>query len=191
MSGLRAAQVAITSHNKTDHMKTRPFGLAGLAIVFLLNSPPLHAHETPAIPAAALAKLDLKNGENVGTWMSEALSPHIELQEKAKTPQYQRALQVAEFNRERNSGPVCDLRGGRSVFLQVGQWEIRCEFDEARAVDALGKRLEGLAKRVKSRRAAAIKIEGKIFKVNQPKPREYRLKRVALAPKPGKAKREN
>ena len=135
MSGLSAAQASINSHNKTDQMKTRPFGLAGLAIVSLLNSLPLHAHVTPAIPeaAATLAKLDLKNGENVGTWTSEALSRHIELQENAKTPQYQQTLQMAEFNRERNSGPVRDLRVGWSVFQQVGPWEIRCEFDEARA----------------------------------------------------------
>ena len=58
-------------------------------------------------------------------------------------------------------------------------------------VEALEKRLEGLAKRGKRRRAAVMKIEDEIFKGNQPKPREYRLKRVASAAKPGKAKREN
>lgn len=36
-----------------------------------------------------------------------------------------------------------------------------------------------------------MKIEDKIFEVNQPKPRAYKLKRVASAAKPGKAKREN
>ena len=91
-------------------MKTRPFELAGLAIAFLLNSLPLQVHETTAIPEAAapLAKLNLKNGDSfvflgdssrgryersidgevVGTWTSEALSRHIELQENGKTPQY-------------------------------------------------------------------------------------------------------
>lgn len=182
----------------------------GVEFIWLANSLPWVMPEEAAI-GAKLTKLGHKHsrealeihglqpgryelsidGEVVGTWASETLSRHIELQENAKTPQYQQALQVAELNRERNSGPVRDLRNEWRVFQQWARGNHGVSPMKPEQVEALEKRLEGLADRVKSHRAAAKKIEDKIFEVNQPKPRKYKLKQLATAAKPKKVNPEN
>lgn len=142
-----------------------------------------HSREALEIHGLKPGRYELSiDGDVVGTWPAEALSRHIELQENAKTPQHQQALHVAELNRERNSGPVKDLRNEWRVFQQWARGKHGVSPMKPEQVAALEKRLEGLAERVQQHKAAAFKIEDQIFKANQPKPRKYVLKKVASAP---------
>jgi hypothetical protein len=122
----------------------------------------------------------------VGTWSSEQLSRHVELQANEKTPQYQQSLEVAHLNRSRNSGPVKNLRNEWRRFQSYARAKRDAQTDEAREkVAQAEKQLEGLSERVAGHAAEAKKIEDRIFAVNQPVPRMYVLTRVvAPAKKP-------
>lgn len=126
------------------------------------------------------------DGTVVGTWGSEQLSRHVELQANNKTPQHQQALKVAHLNRDRNSGPVRNLRNEWRLFQGYARAKRDAQTDEARAkVAQMEKRLEGLSERVASHAAEAKKIEDQIFEVNQPVARKYVLSKVvAPAKKP-------
>ncbi len=119
------------------------------------------------------------DGDVVGTFPSTALSRHIELQENAKTPQHQQAMQVAVLNKQRNDGPVKSLRNEWRVFQGWSRTNVAAKTEaDKEKVAALAKRLESLDDRIKKHEADAKSIEDKIFQVNQPKPRKYVLKRV-------------
>jgi hypothetical protein len=126
------------------------------------------------------------DGTVVGTWGSEQLSRHVELQANDKTPQYQQALKVAHLNRDRNSGPVRTLRNEWRVFQRYARDNRDAKTDADReSVAQWKKRLEGLSERVAGHAAEAKKIEDQIFEVNQPVSRKYVLTRVvAPAKKP-------
>lgn len=128
------------------------------------------------------------DGKVVGTWSSEQLSRHIELQANDKTPQYQQALKVAHLNRDRNSGPVRNLRNEWRVFQRYARDNRDAKTDADRENVAQWKKsLEGLSERVAGHAAEAKKIEDQIFEVNQPVPRMYVLTRVvAPAKKPAR-----
>lgn len=120
------------------------------------------------------------DGESVGTWSADALSRHVELQANVKTPQYQQALKVANLNRDRNAGPVKNLRNEWRLFQGYARAKRDAQTDADREkVASLEKRLEGLAERVASHAEEAKKIEDQIFEVNQPVARKYVLTRVA------------
>lgn len=124
------------------------------------------------------------DGTVVGTWGSEQLSRHVELQANEKTPQYQQALKVAHLNRDRNSGPVRNLRNEWRLFQSYARAKRDARTDDDRAkVAQLEKRLEGLSERVAAHAAEAKKIEDQIFEVNQPVARKYVLSRVTPQPK--------
>jgi len=124
------------------------------------------------------------DGTVVGTWSSEQLSRHVELQANDKTPQYQQALEVAHLNRDRNSGPVRNLRNEWRLFQSYARAKRDAQTDAAREkVVEMEKRLEGLSERVAGHAAVAKKIEDRIFAVNQPVPRMYVLTRVVALPK--------
>ena len=127
------------------------------------------------------------DGKAVGIYGVSALARHIELQSNTKTPQYQQALQVAELNKKRNSGPVRALRGEWSQYqryarakeqhrLRPGDVNVKAQFEK------LATRIEGLEERIVKHESAAKEIESQIFKINQPKPRKYELKRVSMSP---------
>ncbi|MFT5092089.1 MAG: lysophospholipase L1-like esterase [Porticoccaceae bacterium] len=126
------------------------------------------------------------DGTVVGTWGSEQLSRHVELQANDKTPQYQQALKVAHLNRDRNSGSVRNLRNEWRVFQRYARDNRDAKTDADReSVAQWKKRLEGLSERVAGHAAEAKKIEDQIFEVNQPVSRKYVLTRVvAPAKKP-------
>ena len=85
------------------------------------------------------------DGTVAGEFGSEQLSRHIELQANDKTPQYQQALKVANLNRDRNSGPVKNLRNEWRLFQGYARAKRDAQTDEARAkVVEMEKRLEGL-----------------------------------------------
>lgn len=122
------------------------------------------------------------DGTVVGEFGSDQLSRHIELQANDKTPQYQQALKVANLNRDRNSGPVKNLRNEWRLFQGYARAKRDAQTDEARAkVAEMEKRLEGLTERVAGHAAEAKKIEDQIFEVNQPVARKYVLTRVAAS----------
>lgn len=125
------------------------------------------------------------DGAVVGTWSSEQLARHVELQANEKTPQYQQALKVAHLNRDRNSGPVKNLRNEWRLFQAYARAERDAQSDDDRErVAQLKKRLEGLSERVAAHAAEAQKIEDQIFEVNQPVARKYVLTRIDARPRP-------
>jgi lysophospholipase L1-like esterase len=119
----------------------------------------------------------------IGTYTNVQLARHIELQSNDKTPQYQQALQVAELNKQRNQGPVSNLRGEWSRFQRFAR--LRQQADNSPTDEKLAAQLvelktslQGLEERIVSYESAAKEIEHKIFQTNQPQPRRYVLKRV-------------
>lgn len=125
------------------------------------------------------------DAEEVGTYNSMALERHIELQGNARTPQYQQALAVAEKNRERNSGPVRNLRNEWRQFQQLARLKRQAGDTPPEAlaeqIKTLETQLEQLDERIRQHEADAKKIEDEIYTMNQPKPRRYRLHRVTPA----------
>lgn len=120
------------------------------------------------------------DGSVVGTFAHDALARHIELQENAKTPQHQQALAVAMLNKERNEGPISELRNEWRVFQQYSRLKANPQRTEAQNAELAGleQRLEGMNERVTKAEEAARAIEDRIFETNQPKPRKFALKRV-------------
>lgn len=125
------------------------------------------------------------DGAVVGTWSSEQLSRHVELQANDKTPQYQQSLQITQLNHTRNSGPVRNLRNEWRQFQAYTRAERDAQSDDDRdRIAQMKKQLEGLSERVAAHAAEAKKIEDQIFDVNQPVARKYVLTRVAAQSKP-------
>ncbi|MEW4531139.1 SGNH/GDSL hydrolase family protein [Maioricimonas sp. JC845] len=119
----------------------------------------------------------------VGTWSADALARHIELQENAKTPQYQQAAAVASLNKQRNEGPVRSLRGEWSQFQRYARTQRSAKENPdndqlARQLAALEERISGMDERVAKFNEQAKEFEDQIFEVNQPQPRRYVLRRV-------------
>ncbi|MCA9060327.1 MAG: SGNH/GDSL hydrolase family protein, partial [Planctomycetaceae bacterium] len=80
-------------------------GAALLKLGHRASSESLEAH------GLAVGTYDLTiDGISVGHYTSAQLERHIELQENDKTPHYQQALQVAMLNKQKNEGPVNELR---------------------------------------------------------------------------------
>src|SRR5690606_31557131 len=120
---------------------------------------------------------------NVGEFASNALAGHIELQGNAKTPQYQQALQVAQLNKQRNEGPIRELRGQWSTFQRYAR--ARRAADEspdnaelAKQAATLTEQIAGIEDRVAAANAAAKELEDQIFEINTPQPRRYVIERV-------------
>ncbi|MFT5326055.1 MAG: lysophospholipase L1-like esterase [Planctomycetaceae bacterium] len=144
-----------------------------------------NSRETLEIHGLAPGRYELSiDGTVVGTWSSEQLSRHVELQANDKTPQYQQALKVAHLNRDRNSGPVRNLRNEWRVFQRYARDNRDAKTDADReSVAQWKKRLEGLSERVAGHAAEAKKIVDQIFEVNQPVSRKYVLTRVVAPAK--------
>ena len=124
------------------------------------------------------------DGETVGEYTSVQLERHIELQSNNKTPQYQQAAQVAELNKQRNTGPIGQLRREWSIFQRFARERAALKDapnDEKRkeTLAKLETQMNGREDRIVEFEKAARKIEDQIFEINQPKPRKYVLKRVA------------
>ncbi|WP_193213651.1 SGNH/GDSL hydrolase family protein [Luteolibacter marinus] len=98
-------------------------------------------------------------------------------------PQYQQSAAVAGLNKQRNEGPVKALRNEWSQFQQ---WKfLQAQVEKNPADDAEKQRLAdveqkmpGMDERVKAAEAAAREIEDEIFKINQPRPHRFEIKRV-------------
>lgn len=129
----------------------------------------------------------LIDGMSVGVYASDMLARHIELQENAKTPQYQQALAVANTNKERNDKAVRPLRGEWSKFQRYARDRRSAEqapdnADLQKQAEATAKAIEGMDERVAEHNKLAQEYEDKIFELNQPLARKYELKRVTGKP---------
>ncbi|WP_339728628.1 SGNH/GDSL hydrolase family protein [uncultured Gimesia sp.] len=129
------------------------------------------------------------DGSVVGQYSNTALARHIELQSNAKTPQYQQAMEVALLNKERNDGPVRQKRNSWGPYQRFARYKRELDAqtgqkDEALVakIKPLEKQLENQEKTIQESEAAAMALEDKIYKVNQPVARKYVLKKV-VAPK--------
>ncbi len=119
----------------------------------------------------------------VGEYSDVALSRHIELQDNSRTPQYQQAMAVAMLNKQKNEGPVKQLRDGWRAFQgwarQSRQLQDQPNNAELAAAVAKGREsLNGLEANIASAEAAAQQIEDEIYRTNQPKTRHYLIRRV-------------
>lgn len=123
------------------------------------------------------------DGTEVGKFGVPALERHIELQANDKTPQHAQALEVAMLNKQRNDGPIGQLRGEWSKFQQYARAKRQSDAnpDNADMKAELAKAqtaIDGMDGRVAAANAAAREIEDQIFTKNQPPARKYVLKRV-------------
>jgi lysophospholipase L1-like esterase len=120
----------------------------------------------------------------VGVWPQTSLAAHVELQGNSKTPQYQQALRVAELNKQKNEGPVKQLRDAWGSFQgwarqsrQLAEQPYNKQLAEQVSVSRA--RVEKLEETIRTSEAAARVIEDQIYSVNQPVVRHYRLVRVS------------
>lgn len=119
----------------------------------------------------------------VGTYTDVQLARRIELQGNTKTPQYQQALEVAMLNKQKNDGPVRQLRDGWRVFQQWARRsrDLASQPNNQQLVAAIQKdqkRLASLEENIKTAEAGAKELEDKIYKANQPVTRHYVLRKV-------------
>ncbi|MEZ6055310.1 MAG: SGNH/GDSL hydrolase family protein [Planctomycetaceae bacterium] len=127
----------------------------------------------------------LIDGVEVGTYSSATLERHIELQENAKTPQYQQALAVANLNKERNEKAVRKLRGEWSQYQQFARarrtaTEKPDDEQAQKQLATLTEKITGMAERVAQANEEARSYEDRIFEINQPRSVRYELKRVEM-----------
>jgi lysophospholipase L1-like esterase len=123
------------------------------------------------------------DGENVGEYQANALAGRIELQGNDKTPQYQQALNVAQLNKQRNEGPIRELRGEWSTFQRYARAKRAAEgapdnAELAKQANTLSEQIAGIDDRVAAANAAAKQLEDQIFEINSPQPRKYVIERV-------------
>lgn len=123
------------------------------------------------------------DGTSVGTYSTDQLGRHIELQGNEKTPQYQQALKVAMLNKTRNETSVRSLRNEWGQFQRYARVKREAAANpnddtKQKELAELSQRMEGLQERVANLRKAAAEQEDEIFSVNQPQVREYTLQKV-------------
>lgn len=123
------------------------------------------------------------DGETVGEYQSNALAGRIELQANEKTPQYQQALKVAQLNKQRNEGPIRELRGEWSQFQRYARAKRAADAapdnsELAKQLSTLEERIAGMEDRVAAANDAARALEDQIFEVNVPGARRYVIERV-------------
>src|SRR5262249_21579898 len=124
-------------------------------------------------------KYDLKiDGETIGSYASGQLAFGVELEENAKTPEYQQALKVALLNQQRNNEayhPLRDqygqLKGKRRELAKIAHPDPqyaakKAEFD---------KWYDGQKAKVDELLGKAADFEAQIYKANQPVPHKYEI----------------
>lgn len=119
----------------------------------------------------------------VGKFSDVALSRHIELQENPRTPQYQQALEVAMLNKQKNEGPVKELRDGWRTFQSWARHDRDLEAQpnnkELQAVtEKEFARLQDLEATIQKAEAGAKQMEDEIYMKNQPVTRHYVIRKT-------------
>jgi lysophospholipase L1-like esterase len=122
------------------------------------------------------------DGQEVGRYTDAQLARGVELENNARTPQYQQALAVALLNERRNVEAYNPLRG-QYAQLKGKRRDLQKAIEGLEATDpqAVEKKsafnqwyAEQKAK-VAELRAAAKAIEDEIYRANQPKPHTYEI----------------
>lgn len=116
------------------------------------------------------------DGTSVGTYTDVQLGQRVELQGNSKTPQYQQALQIAELNKQRNEGPIGELRAEWLKFQRYSREKRNSA--NANAAAKLEPEIATMDERVTAINAKAKEIEDKIFEINKSQARKYELKLV-------------
>jgi len=116
------------------------------------------------------------DGTDIGTFTNVQLGQRIELQGNAKTPQHQQALKVAELNKQRNEGPIGQLRGEWLKFQRYAR--AKRNTTDSNAAAKLEPEMAQLDERVAEFNARAKELEDQIFEINKPQPHKYELKPV-------------
>lgn len=120
----------------------------------------------------------------VGKWPHTTLAAHIELQSNEKTPQYQQSLQVAMLNKQKNEGPVKQMR---DAWLAFQAWarlsrQLAGQPDNAKLAEQVAAaklKVDSLEQTIQTSEQSAKKFEDQIYAANQPAVRHYQLVRVA------------
>ncbi|HSI13101.1 MAG TPA: SGNH/GDSL hydrolase family protein [Chthoniobacter sp.] len=136
-----------------------------------------YSNEKVSVRGLKPGKYDLKiDGEVIGSYASGQLAFGVELEENAKTPQYQQSLKVAMLNQQRNNEayrPLRDqygqLKGKRRELAKTPESDPqyaakKAEFD---------KWYDGQKAKVAELLQKAADFEGQIYKANQPAPHKY------------------
>lgn len=118
-----------------------------------------------------------------GIYPHTFLSRHIELQDNSRTPQYQQALEVALLNKQRNEGPVKQLRDAWRSFQTWARQnrELQQQPNNAELAAAVEKtrgQLQNLEATITQAQVEAKKIEDKIYTINQPQTRRFVLRKL-------------
>ena len=124
--------------------------------------------------------------EPVGVFTAAHLARGVELEENDKTPEHFQAAEIARLNKQRNDGPVKQLRNEWSQMQQYYRLKRQAEADPnnaeaAKNLKQQAERIEGLEERIAKHEQAAKEIEDKIFEGNQPAPHKYALSAVEVA----------
>jgi len=138
-----------------------------------------YSNERVSVRGLKPGKYDLKiDGETIGTYPAGQLAFGVELEENAKTPEYQQALKVALLNKERNDvayHPLRDqysqLKGKRRDLAKIDPnspeyTAKKAEFDQW---------YEGQKSKVAELLAKAKDFEQQIYAANQPPAHKYEI----------------
>jgi hypothetical protein len=120
------------------------------------------------------------DGVAVGRFSNEQLEHRVELQDIEVTPQHQQATAVASLNQQRNAGPINALRDEWWQFQDFvdARQEANAEPDNAERQAALRNakaKIRDMSRRVDAANAQAKLLEDRIYELNQPPARKYRL----------------
>ena len=138
-----------------------------------------HRYSNEKVTARNLkpGKYDLKiDGEVVGTYTEGQLAFGVELEENAKTPQYQQALKVALLNKKRNDEAMRPLRNLWSRRKALARDVKVSKPEELEAKKAENQKfLDSFKGETEALIAKARDFEAQIYAENQPKPRKYEI----------------
>lgn len=139
-----------------------------------------YSNEKFTVRSLKPGKYDLRiDGEVVGTYTEGQLATGVELEENAKTPQYQQALRVANLNKKRNDEAMRPLRNLWSQRKTKNRDVDYAQQTKAADLEAKKEANEKFLAEFKPQADALIakvrEFEDQIYKENQPKPHKYEV----------------
>lgn len=134
-------------------------------------------------PGKYALKID---GETVGEYAHAALAQGVELQRNQKTPQFKQALAIANLNREKNMGPVREIRNLwlRTRELRNAKAALAAKPGDSKLADRvaqLEKKLADVPAKIGVQTAKVKDFEDRIYASNAPKPHVYSIAPAAAA----------
>lgn len=131
------------------------------------------SNESIRIVGLAPGQYDLKiDGQTVGTYGAGQLAFRVELEENAKTPEYQQALAVAVLNKERTDKAMRPIRN---------LWGALKGKRYANKPEELEKFMPQFDAELAKLKALVEEYDAKIAAINKPQPHRYELVRSAAA----------